>query len=280
MDDDVAVHNTIEKLLPERLHRLQQVSGVPVVFGGPTGNAPDGQQLVLSRLAGTLGDSLRGLRVQSGRGLGGTVLQRGVACRVNDYASTTSISHEYDRVVVGEERLTSIFAVPVVLRGVVRGVLYGAVRDQQPIGDRALRNAGVIAAQLQRDVATILDRPGPPQAPIPTPAAAVPSTAALEELAAVIRGTTDPAMRERLSRIHRHLGGGPTAVPPPPAAVLAPRELDTLRLVAVGASNVEIAAQLGLSAQTVKAYLRTAMRKLDVHNRTAAVHAARVAGLL
>ncbi|MHA6779787.1 LuxR C-terminal-related transcriptional regulator [Pseudonocardia saturnea] len=35
-----------------------------------------------------------------------------------------------------------------------------------------------------------------------------------------------------------------------------------------------------MSAQTVKAYLRTAMRKLDVHNRTAAVHAARVAGLL
>jgi DNA-binding CsgD family transcriptional regulator len=61
---------------------------------------------------------------------------------------------------------------------------------------------------------------------------------------------------------------------------LAPRELDALRLVAVGASNVEIAAQLGLSPETVKAYLRTAMRKLDVHNRTAAVHAARLAGIL
>jgi DNA-binding CsgD family transcriptional regulator len=277
VDDDVAVHSTIEKLLSERLHRLQQVSGVPVVFGGATQDAPDGARLVLSRLAGTLGDSLRGLRVQSGRGLGGAVLQRGVACRVNDYASTTTISHEYDCIVVGQERLTSIFAVPVVLQGSVRGVLYGGVRGQQPIGDRALRNAGVIAAQLQRDVAAMVARPDPAPSAVATP-----STAALADLAAVIRGTSDPVVRTRLARIHRELSGRTdvTPHPAPTSTVLAPRELDALRLVAVGASNVEIATQLGLSAQTVKAYLRTAMRKLDVHNRTAAVHAARVAGLL
>lgn len=280
MDDDVSVHGTIEKLLSERLHRLQRVSGVPVVFGGATQDTPDGQRLVLSRLAGTFGDSLRGLRVQSGRGLGGTVLKRGVACRVNDYASTTTISHEYDRMVVGQERLTSIFAVPVVLGGVVRGILYGGVRDQQPIGDRALRNAGVIAAQLQRDVAEVITRRGPGPSAVESS-----STAALADLAALIRSTADPAVRERLARIHRHLGGRPDATPQPaPAslapAVLTPRELDALRLVSVGGSNVEIAAQLGLSVQTVKTYLRTAMRKLDVHNRTAAVHAARSAGLL
>lgn len=274
MDDDVTVRRTIEKLLAERLHRLQRVSGVAVVFGGATQETADGRRLVLSRLTGTLGDSLRGLRVEAGRGLGGVVLQRGVACRVNDYASTTTISHEYDRMVVDEERLTSIFAVPVVLRGAVRAVLYGAVRDLQPIGDRALRNAGVIAAQLQRDVATMIARSDPAPQDL-----ARPPTSALADLAAVIRTTTDPAVRERLARIHRDLGGRPDVAPAPPD-VLAPRELDTLRLVAVGASNVEIAAQLGLSAQTVKAYLRTAMRKLDVHNRTAAVHAARVAGLL
>ncbi|HJQ47041.1 MAG TPA: helix-turn-helix transcriptional regulator [Amycolatopsis sp.] len=62
--------------------------------------------------------------------------------------------------------------------------------------------------------------------------------------------------------------------------MLASREIDALRRVAVGASNVEIAARLGLSPETVKAYLRTAMRKLDVHNRTAAAHAAREAGAL
>ncbi|NMI01934.1 hypothetical protein HF526_32245, partial [Pseudonocardia sp. K10HN5] len=42
-----------------------------------------------------------------------------------------------DRIVVGREKLTSIFAVPVVVRGTVHAVLYGAVRDTQPIGVRA-----------------------------------------------------------------------------------------------------------------------------------------------
>lgn len=275
MDDDVAVHSAIEKLLSERLHRLQKVSGVPVVFGGATRHTTDGRRLVLSRLVGTFGDSLRGVQVHPGRGLGGIVLQRGVTCRVNDYASTTTISHEYDRMVVGQEQLTSIFAVPIVLQGAVRGVLYGGVRDRQPIGDRALRNAGVIAGQLQRDVETMLTRPGPVPEDVPTP-----SLVALADLAAVISSTADPVIRARLARIHRDLGGRPDVDPVATPAVLAPRELDAVRLVAVGATNIEIAAQLGLSAQTVKAYLRTAMRKLDVHNRTAAVHAARVAGLL
>jgi DNA-binding CsgD family transcriptional regulator len=243
------------------------------VFGGAARPGIAGHRLVLSRLVGTLGDALRDLEVLPGRGLGGTVLRRGVPCRVNDYASTATITHDYDRMVVDAERITSIFAVPVVVQGAVHGVLYGAVRDRQPIGDRAVRNAGVVAAQLQRDVATMLARPPAP------PAAPTPSATALADLAAVIRTTADPALRERLGRIHRDLGGRADEAPAP-ASVLAPRELDTLRLVAVGASNVEIAAELGLSAQTVKAYLRSAMRKLDVHNRTAAVHAARTAGLL
>lgn len=274
MDDGVAVHTAIEKLLSERLQRLQRVSGMPVVFGGATRDTPTGQRLVLTRLLGTVGDSLRDLEVQRGRGLGGTVLDRGVPCRVNDYASTTTITHEYDRMVVEQERITSIFAFPVVLRGAVQGVLYGGVRDRQPIGDRALRNAGVVAAQLQRDVASMLATPRSAAAAAPSP-----STAALADLAAVIRGTADPALRERLIRIHRILGGRPDAALVG-SVILAPRELDALRLAAVGASNVEIAVQLGLSPQTVKAYLRTAMRKLDVHNRTAAVHAARIAGVL
>lgn len=275
MDDDVAVPVVIERLLSERLHRLQRVSGVPIVFGGATRRLPAGRRLVLSRLAGTLGDSLRGLQVQPGRGLGGTVLERGVARRVNDYASTTSITHEYDRMVVGHERITSIFAMPIVLQGTVYGVLYGGVREKQPIGDRALRSAEVIAAQLQRDVATLLARPDQAPTSIPTL-----SATALGDLAAVIRGTADPALRARLTRIHHDLGGRLHTTPSVVKAVLTPRELDAMRLVALGGSNLEIAAQLGLSTQTVKAYLRTAMRKLDVHNRTAAVHAARVAGLL
>lgn len=277
MVDDVVVRAALDRMLPERLQRLQRVTGVPVVFGGSTRPGAAGQELVLSRLIGTLGSSLRGLAVRPGRGLGGTVLQHGAPCRVNDYASTTTITHDYDSMVVGQERLRSIFAVPVRAHGVVRGVLYGAVRDRNPIGDRAVRNACVAAAQLERELEAL-------PLPAPDPAPPVPDPAALAELAAIIRGVPPGHLHDRLARVHRALGGGPLPPPEPatPAsgAPLAPRELDVLRLVAVGGSNVEIAAELGLSPQTVKAYLRTTMRKLGVHKRTAAVHVARRQNLL
>ncbi len=272
MDDGVAVQQTIDRLLPERLQRLRQLSGVPVVFGGTTRRGVAGsQQLVLSRLLGTFGTSLHGLVVRPGLGLGGSVLCRGITHRVDDYATTTDITHEYDRMVVQEERLTSVFAVPVVVRGAVRSVLYGAVRDRRPIGDRALRAAEVLARQLQQDVENLLQ-------PSPEPALRR-SLGALAELAEVIRDTVDPGLRARLVRIHRELSGAPDSATGG-GKTLAPREIDALRLVAVGATNVEIAARLGLSPETVKAYLRAAMRKLEVRNRTAAVHAARQAGVL
>lgn len=279
MDDGAWVGTAIEKLLPERLQRLQRVSGAPVVFGGSTRLVGGTRQLVISRLIGTAGTSLRGLAVQVGRGVGGAVLRDGAPRRVSDYATTATITHDYDRIVVVEERLTSVFAVPVIVRGTIAGVLYGAAREVPAVGDRAVASAAAVAAQLQRDVEEFLrDRPRPD----PSPAAA---SAALAELADVIRETGDPALRARLLRIQRGLGG-PSAVRKTASAgsagacLLAPRELDALRLAGVGASNLEIAAELGLSPETVKAYLRTAMRKLEVRNRTAAVHAARLAGLI
>ncbi|UOX92204.1 LuxR C-terminal-related transcriptional regulator [Amycolatopsis sp. FBCC-B4732] len=264
VDNDVSATEVIGKLLPERVRGLRRLSGVPVAFGGLTRHHAGRRELVLDRLDGTLGTSLRGLAVQSGRGLGGSVLRDGAARRVDDYASTVTITHDYDRVVVHEERLTSIFAVPVTVHGSVRCVLYGAVRDLRPIGDRALHAATVLAGQLQRDAEAALAPEPPPDA--------------LTELAAIVDDIPDPALRARLARVHRTLRG--EAPEPANRPALAPRELDALRLVEVGATNVEIAARLGLSPETIKAYLRAAMRKLDVHTRTAAAHAARRAGVL
>ncbi|GAA3763530.1 hypothetical protein GCM10023082_66010 [Streptomyces tremellae] len=61
---------------------------------------------------------------------------------------------------------------------------------------------------------------------------------------------------------------------------LAPREMDVLACVAAGATNTSAAAALGVRPETVKGYLRSAMRKLGAHTRLEAVVAARRAGLL
>ena len=53
--------------------------------------------------------------------------------------------------------------------------------------------------------------------------------------------------------------------------VLSPREIDVLRLVARGNANKEIAAQLSLTEETVKSYLRSILAKLSANDRTHAV---------
>ncbi|MEU2779132.1 LuxR C-terminal-related transcriptional regulator, partial [Streptomyces sp. NPDC007162] len=63
-------------------------------------------------------------------------------------------------------------------------------------------------------------------------------------------------------------------------ATLAPRELDVLAWVAAGATNAAVAERLGLRPETVKGYLRSAMRKLGAHTRGEAVSTARRTGLL
>jgi DNA-binding NarL/FixJ family response regulator len=61
---------------------------------------------------------------------------------------------------------------------------------------------------------------------------------------------------------------------------LTGRELDVLRLVAVGNSNAEIAERLVLSDKTVARHLTNIFAKLDVPSRTAAVAYARDHDLL
>lgn len=73
----------------------------------------------------------------------------------------------------------------------------------------------------------------------------------------------------------------------PPAATpgnltdgLTQREIEVLKITALGASNKEIATRLSISPQTVMTHLRSIFRKLDVTSRTAAARWANEAGLL
>ncbi|HRQ10308.1 MAG TPA: response regulator transcription factor [Trueperaceae bacterium] len=61
---------------------------------------------------------------------------------------------------------------------------------------------------------------------------------------------------------------------------LTPREAEALAALARGLSNKAIAAELGISPETVKDYLENVYRKLDVRDRVSAVRRAAELGLV
>ncbi|MEW2448091.1 helix-turn-helix transcriptional regulator [Streptomyces parvulus] len=262
------------------LVRLRRATGLPVAFGGLV--EAGRRQVRISELSGTATAALSALAVTSGNGLGGRAVALSRPCAVTDYSVSAQISHEYDRPVAAEG-LRSVVAVPVVVRRRVRGVLYGALRTAQPLGDRTL-GAAVAAARdveqalvLREETEELLAAARPPE-PGPADGAARERVreahAALRALAPRI---AEPELRAELLRACGLLaaGGEPGPGPRP-----APRELDVLACVAAGATNGEAARRLGLGAETVKSYLRSAMRKLGAGTRTEAVARARRAGWL
>ena len=59
--------------------------------------------------------------------------------------------------------------------------------------------------------------------------------------------------------------------PPQQTNTLAPREREILTLIAKGMTQKQCARELGISPHTVADYLKSAYRKLDVHNRVEAI---------
>jgi len=76
------------------------------------------------------------------------------------------------------------------------------------------------------------------------------------------------------------VAGVQNSVPNRARTMVGRREYDVLRRVAIGETNHEIAEAMNLSPNTVKAYLRNLMQKLDARNRVEAISRAREAGLL
>jgi len=277
-DDDVvarAVHDLVER------------TRFSVGFGGLL---RDGE-VVISKVVGHRTRSLHGLRVQPARGLGGIALVEQRSRMTPDYRASTRITHDYDRQVLGEG-ITTLLAVPILVDGEARGILYGGSWNGTAMH-------GVTAApafQIADEAATELRVRDEVRRRL---ARATPRDTALSaadremlrgtwaDLRSVAAAVEDAALRDRIHDIERRLGLIGVAADPAPDASdmnteirLAPRELDVLANVALGRTNQEIADALGLRAGTVKAYLGTAMSKLEASTRHAAVANARRAGIL
>ncbi|MFE5814492.1 LuxR C-terminal-related transcriptional regulator [Streptomyces sp. NPDC056479] len=275
----MAVDAAVSVEIGGALVRLRRATGLPVAFGGLV--EPGHRRIRISELNGTATDSLRRLAVTAGNGLGGKAVALARPCAVTDYSASRQITHEYDAA-VAMEGLCSVLAVPVVVRRRVRGVLYGALRTAQPLGDRTL-TAAVEAARdveqalvVREEVRGLLEASRPPAAPPDRGAAWEQVREAHAALRALAPRIGDPAVRAELLDACGLLTEGPTGH----GVQLAPRELDVLACVAAGATNAVAAERLGLRAETVKGYLRSAMRKLGAHTRGEAVAAARGAGVL
>jgi DNA-binding NarL/FixJ family response regulator len=270
--------------LSAALGRIRRVTGLPVAFGGVV--AADGRAMRLTDFAGTATLALHGLLVSAGHGLGGRVVTTARPGRVEDYAADPRISHEYDAPVTAEG-LRAIAAVPVATGTSVLAVLYAGTREPLAVGARALDAMGQVALRVGTEI-TVRREVARRMAELDTAAARQRSGSltapeweevrlAHADLRTLAAESTDPALRARLQLIADRLTAGrPVPVPNP----LSPRELDVLAMVAVGCGNAEAARRLGLLPETVKSYLRNAMRKLGTHGRTETVVTARRLGFL
>lgn len=280
---------TDTQLVARAVKELAQRTRFPVAFGGLE---VDGA-VRITAIVGNHTRSLDGLTVRRERGLGGLAMTQRRPRMTPDYRSSKNITHDYDGHVLGEG-ITTLLAVPVIVDGVTRGVLYGGNWGSSAVGDivaaPAFQVADALAAELQvreevrRRLALLA-----PAAPPTAASMAIPASHREElresyaELRSIAADVQDAGLRERLEGIERRLAalsGEETAAEPLGDVRLSRRETDVLACAALGATNAEIAATLGLREGTVKAYLGSAMGKLEASTRHAAVAKARRAGLL
>ena len=254
------------------LRRLGSEGAVPVMFGGEVHD----DALLITEFYGTRGGGLRGLTVRSTFGLGGASMVSGQPLSVADYRHAPASTHDYDMPVLSEG-IRSVLAVPVVVEGRTRAMLYGAYRSSAPFGGRAVdllmtsaqRLSDELAIRDEVDRRLRLQQAQTADAPVNTEHIRQ-VHAELRRLAAGGESVAPGELGNLADRLAEALAGGPAPVGP-----LSPRELDVLAQIALGCTNTEAAQRLSLKTETVKSYLRSAATKLGTHTRHEAVSKAR-----
>jgi LuxR family transcriptional regulator, regulator of acetate metabolism len=265
-------------LLRRTVSQARQLTGLPVVFGGPV--SPAG--VVLSESAGMRTHSLYNLVVAPHRGLGGHALQARKPVSVLHYRSSAAISHDYDRQ-VSAEGLVSLVAIPVLEGQQTRAVLYGALRRPDPIGDLAIDKLVAAAGQLSAALRAQDRSAG--AAPARHPGARDELAAVFNQLRRLADEISSPRLKaDILSSCDRYAALRTKDCAQDRASAarggLSSGELDVIALAAIGSSNREIAELLAITVGAVKSQMRSAMRKFGAPTRHGAVSAARANGLL
>ncbi|MFW0783460.1 LuxR C-terminal-related transcriptional regulator [Gordonia sp. CPCC 206044] len=267
-------------LVLDALRRIRQTSGVSLAFAGMVAPAATRKRrsVRLEQFVGPTVGALSGVSVDVGHGLGGKVVSVNRPVAVDDYLRTPDITHRYNPV-IATEGLRAMAAVPVIVDRDPVAVLYGALRTDDPIGNRTLDVLAMEARTLEQRIVA--------QRTAVESAAAVPEVSVLRDrltetyaqLRALARTVDDAAFASRIDRITDMLvEQSPDAAVP--AISLTRRERDVVALAALGHPNARIAAELGVGVQTAKGYMRDAMRKLGASTRLEAVITARRLGLL
>lgn len=277
-----------DDLLHNAVRELARRTRFPVAFGGLVKRG----EAVVDTVLGNHTNALDGLSVRARRGLGGRAMEERRPRMTGDYGTATQITHDYDRYILGEG-IGTLLAVPIVVGTEARGVLYGGAWGRWNIGGvattPAVRIAEQLAAELRvRDEIERRIAAATPSEPELSSAHREELRESYAELRRLAADVDDPALRARIEAVERRIAGvsglterAADPVPRELAAVrLSRRETDVLACVALGATNAETAMRLGLKEGTVKAYLGSAMAKLDASTRHAAVTRARRAGLL
>ncbi|TSD93541.1 response regulator transcription factor [Skermania sp. ID1734] len=261
------------------LRRAARAATTPILFGGEVHN----DTLLLSEFVGTRTAGLRGLTIPRLSGLGGQVIDLLRPASVADYSSASTITHHYDGPVLGEG-IRSVLAVPVVVDGVARAVLYAAQRLAAPVpgrtADTLIQASKRLTAELRiRDEVDRRLQMSPPRPAV----ASGPLAEELRSIHAELRTIAHAApgdVQRQLHALTRRLADAMRDTAGSSEVELTPRELDVLAQVALGCTNSDAAQRLSLRPETVKSYLRSAMGKLDAHSRHEAVVRARSLGLL
>lgn len=270
-------------LLQRSVKELTRLTGCPVAFGGLT--AADGTPL--TAFSGAQAHSLDGVLIEPTHGCGGRAAVDRKPVAATNYRQSSAITHHYDREVTAEG-IVSLLAVPVVVDGRVRAILYGGHRLPTQFGDTIVRDTLKVSRTLAWELSVsdevnrrlaLLETQWPEQQSSDLwTGERLELRELFAELRELGRAIADPEIARRLDVIgkrilpHGMTGSVPTS--------LSPRELDMLSEVALGKRNSQIASQLGLTEATVKSYISTAMRKLNASSRYEAVIAARRAGLI